>query len=271
MFPAPAPEIRERMLAAYAQACEGLHLASPPDARVWGYQGRTLSGPARECWLRLVSEPDEKAGGKLWDGPLLARRALPASVRRPALLRVHGWSANGWSYRAELYDRITAPVVSVCPVLDDDPVLPETWWTDISDTLDTVPTAREAVREEYIRRVVPQYTGHTVGEIQWTTAHGDFHWANLAGPELAVLDWEGWGTAPYGFDAATLYVYALQAPATAARVRQALAHILDDTAARIAELTVCAQVLQAAERTDFLAALAEPVRHHLAARESWAV
>ncbi|MFG2987664.1 phosphotransferase [Streptomyces sp. NPDC048258] len=131
------------------------------------------------------------------------------------------------------------------------------------DVLAQVPTRREAVREEYLRRVIPQFTGHSIGEVQWSTAHGDFHWANLAGPDLLVLDWEDWGTAPVGFDAATLYIYALQAPKTAARVRRSLAHILDDPAARVAELLVCAQVLQAADRTSFYATLAEPVRCHL--------
>ncbi|MFC9296948.1 hypothetical protein ACFTWH_08435 [Streptomyces sp. NPDC057011] len=265
MFPAPAPEIRDRMHAAYAQACEGLHLAAPPDPRVWGYQGRTLSGPSGDCWLRLVSEPDEKAGGKLWDGPLLARRALPAAVRRPALLRVHDWSADGWSYRAELYDRLTAPVVSVCPVLDEDPALPETWWADIRGALGTlaaVPTERVAVREEYIRRVVPQYTGHQVEDITWSTAHDDLHWANVT-TDGHVIDWEGWGTGPYGFDAATLHIYALRAPDTAARVRKEFAPILDRPEARVAVLTVCAQILQAEDRTDYYRDLAGHVREHL--------
>ncbi|ROQ23613.1 hypothetical protein EDD98_7563 [Streptomyces sp. PanSC19] len=35
-----------------------------------------------------------------------------------------------------------------------------------------------------------------------------------------------------------------------------------------AELTVCAQILQAADRTAFYAALADPVRHYLNQRHS---
>ncbi len=47
------------------------------------------------------------------------------------------------------------------------------------------------------------------------------HWANLTEP-LCLLDWEGWGMAPEGFDAAALYAYALLQPDTAAaRVRTA--------------------------------------------------
>ncbi|MGW0731841.1 hypothetical protein [Streptomyces sp. NPDC002851] len=156
--------------------------------------------------------------------------------------------------------------MSPSPVLDADPDLPESWWNDLGRVLTAlaaVTTDRVAVREEYIRRAVPEFTGHTVDTIKWSTTHGDFHWANLTGPEFLILDWEGWGTAPVGFDAALLHTYALRAPDTAARVRQTLAPILDDPAVRVAELTVCAQVLQAADRTPFYAALAKPVRHHL--------
>ncbi|MFD6183763.1 hypothetical protein [Streptomyces goshikiensis] len=83
------------------------------------------------------------------------------------------------------------------------------------------PTDREAVREEYLRRVIPEFTGHQVDDVTWTTAHGDLHYGNVTrGPH--ILDWEGWGRVPYGYDAATLYVYALLTPETAARVRTEL-------------------------------------------------
>jgi hypothetical protein len=111
--------------------------------------------------------------------------------------------------------------------LGHDPDLPEAWWVQLRTALDSlaeVPTERIAVREEYIRRAVPAYTGCDVGEIEWSTAHGDFHWSNLGGPDLAILDWEGWGTAPVAFDAAQLYLYSLHTPATAARVRQTFTH-----------------------------------------------
>ncbi|MFE9468626.1 hypothetical protein ACFYNW_34285 [Streptomyces virginiae] len=122
---------------------------------------------------------------------------------------------------------------------------------------------REAVREEYLRRVIPQYTGHQAdATITWSTAHGDLHYGNITrGPH--ILDWEGWGRAPYGYDAATLYLYALLVPATAARIRAELAPILDRPEARTGLLTVAAQILQAQDRTDFYAELAGPVRERL--------
>lgn len=84
----------------------------------------------------------------------------------------------------------------------------------------------------------------------WSTAHGDLHWANLAGPELGILDWEGWGTAPAGYDAALLHAYSVGMLATAERVRQELSTVLDSEGGRFAELVVIIELLQSAERGD---------------------
>ncbi|MFF1488519.1 hypothetical protein ACIGZH_15875 [Streptomyces sp. NPDC058319] len=88
---------------------------------------------------------------------------------RPALQHVHVWQEEPWAYRAELYAYAPAIVISRSPVLDHNPVLPNAWCAGLRtalDTLATVPTERVAVREEYARRSVPQYTGHDVGEIE---------------------------------------------------------------------------------------------------------
>ncbi|MFF6789536.1 hypothetical protein ACFY9C_10700 [Streptomyces filamentosus] len=270
MFSEPEEPTATRMRRARATACAALKVEDAAQNPIWGYAGRTLSGlvhgSEEDGWLRVVSETAARAGGRLWEGPRTASFALPASVPRPALHRIHDWTEEGWSYRAELYAYAPASVVSPGPVLDTDLDLSEAWWAGLGTALDAlaaVPTDRVSMREEYIRRAVAEFTGHAVGGIPWSTAHGDLHWANLTGPELLILDWEGWGRAPYGFDAALLHIYALRAPETANHVRKTLAHFLDDPAVRVAELTVCAQVLQAADRTPFYAALADPVRRYL--------
>ncbi|MFD0123625.1 hypothetical protein [Streptomyces virginiae] len=267
MFDTPAPDVRDRMLAAHERAAHLYGLPAGSPRRVWGYGGRSLSSPAGDGWLRLVSVPAGDKGGTLWDGPRLAYETLPGAVPRPELLGLRDWQAGGHAYRAELYAYAAEPVVSPCPAISTDPGLPDVWWKETAAALDVlgdtpVPDGREAVREEYLRRVIPQFTGHRVDTITWSTAHGDLHWANITRGPL-VLDWEGWGRAPYGFDAATLHVFSLLVPETADRVRVELAPILDRPEARTAVLTVCAQVLQAADRTDFYTALAGPVRRHL--------
>lgn len=65
------------------------------------------------------------------------------------------------------------------------------------------------------------------------------------------MDWEGWGQAPEGFDAATLYAYSLLQPDAAARVRDAFP-VLGSPVGLAAEATVCAQLLQTVARGDNL-------------------
>lgn len=270
MFTAPEPAVRDRMLSARGHACALMGLADTTDGEVWGYAGRTLSGavhtPTGVAWLRLVSDPQGKSGGKLWEGPREAEQSLPPAVPRPRLLGLCDWSADGWDYRAEHYEFVTTPPVAKSPVLHRQADLPDTWWQDLHRALAhiaLVDTGRQAVREQYIRRRVPEFTGITPGEITWTTAHGDLHWANLTGPALALLDWEGWGTAPLGYDAATLYLHSLPVPDVAERIRKEFAHVLDTPVGRIGELTACTEILQAAARVPFYAELADGVRQHL--------
>ncbi|GGV03734.1 hypothetical protein GCM10010211_83760 [Streptomyces albospinus] len=270
MFTAPEPAVRDRMLSARDQACALLDVADSAGGEAWGYAGRTLSGavtaPDIAAWLRLVSEPEGKAGGKLWEGPKEAEQSVPPTVPRPQLLGLADWSTDGWDYRAELYQHVDTPPVSHNPVLRQGVDLPDTWWHDLHQALDhlaLVDTSREAVREQYIRRRVPEFTGITPGEITWTTAHGDLHWANLTGPQLTLLDWEGWGTAPTGYDAANLYLHSLPVPELAERILKEFTHVLGTPAGLVGELTACTEILQAAPRVPFYAELASSVRQHL--------
>ncbi|GAA2657685.1 hypothetical protein [Streptomyces lunalinharesii] len=271
MFTAPESDVRDRMLAARDHAHALLGLGRAAGGEVWGYAGRTLSGPATSlddgpAWLRLVSAPEERAGGKLWEGPTQAQRSVPVVVSRPRLIEVADWSAEGFAYRAELYERLTTPPVSRSPAVVDSVALSDAWWQDLHRALDRladVATGRQAVREQYIRRRVPEFTGVTPGEITFTTAHGDLHWANLTAPALTLLDWEAWGTAPVGYDAANLYLHSLHVPDLAERVRKEFAHVLGTPAGRVGELTACTEILQAAPRVPFYADLADLVRRHV--------
>ncbi|MEU0785349.1 phosphotransferase [Streptomyces sp. NPDC006173] len=80
-------------------------------------------------------------------------------------------------------------------------------------------------------------------------AHGDFHAANLT-HDATLLDWEGWGLAPRGYDIAMLYAYAQLAPKTAAHIRREFAPLLDSAIGQTALLVVCAELLQSASRGD---------------------
>jgi hypothetical protein len=249
----------QRMLTAFDRAAAALGVTAEGDP-AWGWHGRTIGRRAQHpdhgtCWLRLVSAPAAKAGRKLWTGTAEAAQTLPAAINKPSLHALHDDLHNSFAYRAELTTAITAPTCSTTPDLHGELDLPDAWWTSLRTDLDLLaatPTDRVAVRQEYIDRAVPRFTGAPAPRItQWTTAHGDLHPANLTTTGPTLLDWEGWGTAPAGYDAALLYAYSLPAPATAARVHRTFADLLDSPSGHAALLVVTAELLQSADCGDY--------------------
>ncbi|MEX2975234.1 hypothetical protein [Streptomyces sp. C184] len=95
-------------------------------------------------------------------------------------------------------------------------------------------------------------------DIDWATAHGDCHFANLTTSGPTLLDFEGFGLAPAGYDPALLYAYSLLAPQTTARIRTEFP-ILDSPAGHTALLVVAADLLKSASRGDH-PELTEPLR-----------
>ncbi|MGW1622716.1 hypothetical protein [Streptomyces sp. NPDC002172] len=262
MYSPPSdPDTERRMRAHHASAARALDVRTEPGSEFWGWAGRTLGAPAHTAdgqlaWLRLVSAPEDKASGKLWDGALDAQQAFgDLDGRRPTLLGVHDTFDDSTAYRAELSVRVDEPVLSDDPILQHDLELPDSWWADLAEALGKVSTAgtdRVAVRQQYMDRAIPEFVGIPAPAVtRWSTAHSDVHWANLTGSPLRILDWEGWGRAPEGFDAATLYAYTLLQPDTADRVRAAFP-VLGSPAGLAAETTVCAQLLQTVNRGDNL-------------------
>ncbi|MFF1274659.1 phosphotransferase [Streptomyces marokkonensis] len=168
------------------------------------------------------------------------------------------WTEAGNAYKAELYDRVGETVSPTPALVTAGHPLTTVWWNDLRRALvrlSAVPTDRTAVRQAYLDHAMPKYLAFLDGPVPttppaWSTAHGDLHWANLVGLEFGILDWEGWGTAPAGYDAALLYAYSLGVPETAERLRYELCAILDSEEGRFAELVVITELLQSAERGD---------------------
>lgn len=275
MFSPPDEVTGRRMRSAHARAAALLGWA-PGQVTAWGWNGRTAGGAATRggeyAWLRVLAVPLGKAGDKLWCGNELAACLIPARVPRPALINLAAWDSGDYSYRAELFEHVTAPFCSPSPVLDW-PLRPANeWWAQLRTALDTVaatppPPGREPViSQAWLTRSLPRFLGPLAEGLNptppagWTTAHGDLHWANLTSGPLYILDWEGWGPAPAGFDVANLYAYTLLQPRTAALVEAVFGDILNSEAGRFARLTVAAMILQAAERDPLHARIAPAVR-----------
>lgn len=273
MYSEPEPAVADRMREMHSAAATMLNVAMAECREAWGWQGRTLSRPvisaAGDAWLRLAAAPEGKAGGKLWEGPLEAERSMPSAVPRPRLRERRTWTDGGHGYLAELYERVDAPVIAPSePVLRREPDLGGEWWEELGAALDSiseVSTDRVAVRQQYLDRAMPQFLGFPVDTRvpAWSTAHGDLHWANLTSPTLAILDWEGWGIAPAGYDVALLHAYSLLVPGTAAEIRHRFSRTLDSESGRFAQLVVITELLQSTTRGDHLD-LEKPLREHLA-------
>ncbi|MEV5568950.1 phosphotransferase [Spirillospora sp. NPDC052269] len=216
---------------------------------------------------------EHKRGGKLWTGTAEAAQAVPSDVPRPQLLNTEDWDHEGHSYRAELTTYVSAPVCSTTPVLTSRIDLPDSWFGQLREAVDTLsatppPSGRgPVITQDYVHRSLPQYVGAPSTEttvVRWSLAHGDLHWANLTAPELNILDWEGFGPAPHGFDAAHLHAYTLPQPDIAAQVRTTFADTLHTADGRLAELIVAAIIIQAADRDPVHARLAPLLKEHIA-------
>lgn len=270
MFTEPDdPTTTARMRTAHGHARTALGTRPEQDAdETWGWRGRTLSlpviAPNGPAWLRVGCAPSDEINNTFWNGSVAAQQAIPESIPRPRLRVVHDWNDEQWTYRAELHERVTARPASPTSALTITPDLPSTWWRAVRAVLHDiaqVPTDRFTVHQPFLKRAMPQFLGTPIDTTppSWSTAHGDFHWANLCAPELCIFDWEGWGLAPTGYDAAVLHSYSLLIPSVTACVRRELKGVLNTPEGRFAELAVITQILHSTTHGDNLD-LAEPLR-----------
>lgn len=278
MFSEPDdPAVRERMHTAFVTGATKLNVTQRPDTSwAWGHSGRTLGAPVLDgpttAWLRVMETLEHQRGGKLWTGTVEAGQAIPADVPRPRLLRTRDWDRDSHSYRAELTTYVSTPVCSTTPALTSHIDLPDSWFGQLREAVDTLaaypppPERSPVITQDYVHRALLRYIGTPATETtvhRWSLAHGDLHWANLTAPDLNILDWEGFGPAPHGFDAAHLHAYALPQPDVAAQVRTTFADTLNTSEGRLAELVVAAIILQAADRDPVHAHLAPLVEKHV--------
>jgi hypothetical protein len=257
-LPPNDPADQQRMTEAFNRAVDELG-ATVDGPEVWGWHGRTLSARVRSrkygrCWLRLMTAPADKAMGKVWEGNLRAAELFDLRVVKPALYDAVEQGEGGYGYRAELSQYIPEPVFSPSPVLSPDTVIPpDAWWESLRADLSAVvksSTDRVAVRQEWVDRSVPRFLNLPAPQItEWETAHGDLQPANLTTGTPYLLDWEGFGRAPVGYDPAMLLAYSLLAPGFGARVRETFP-VLHSGAGRIAQIIVITELLQSASRGD---------------------
>jgi hypothetical protein len=252
------------LLAQAAEHFSAILLGDP----TFGWRDRSIGSHVRnvdgERWLRVVTSHSTWANGEFWTGNLDA--SAIHGVPKPRVLQVHEWTEESRSIRAELMTLVSGRVCSATQELRDELDLPDEWWTSLRHALDvlaTHQTERVGATQEGISRRLLAFFGDKIDPTitTWRTAHGDLQWANLTAPALNLLDWEGWGLAPTGYDAATLYLYSLLSPNTARRVYETFADILDTPDGARAQLHVIGRLLLRVNGGDY-PDLANPLHQH---------
>lgn len=264
--PATDHQRRRELWALLQQARD--RLGVQPDGPVsYGWRDRSAGQKVRSrtgrCWLRVVAEPPAWIDKTWWHGNEDAN-ALHG-IPRPRVLDVIEWNeTEALMVRAELMTLASGHACSATPELRHTIELPVRWWTDLRSSLDSLkdtPTTRVNMTSALVseRLAAAGIRGTAAHQLTWTTTHGDLHWSNLTAPSLTILDWEGWGLAPAGTDAATLHAYSLLVPDIAAQVHDTFADILDTPGGLRARLLATVRLQRRIDQGD-PPILAEPLR-----------
>ncbi|MEU2855118.1 hypothetical protein AB0K71_31050 [Streptomyces syringium] len=193
---------------------------------------RSLGGRTdRGTWVRIERRGFERIGPQGWNGTEAA--AVLQGVAMPEWYQGVAWREPGEPvmWRADELELIASPPLGKGALVLKDPGLPDAWWEALNDSLDALAgqqTPRIATPDTVT--ITQDLVTRTLGAVfpdvadtrieRWAPAHADLTWANVMGPELSIIDWEDWGMAPRGLDAATLWGNALAVPALADRVHQ---------------------------------------------------
>lgn len=224
----------------------------------------------RSTWVRIEVRRWDKLAEQGFNGVEAA--GVLRGIAKPAWHRSVAWNdaEHEVMWRADETDLVTAPPIKPGGILTTDPGLSAAWWARLNASLGAlaaVRTSRVATPHTVamtqtrlttaITHAFPDLIDTTVDE--WTAAHADLNWANLTAPECWLLDWEDWGMAPRGLDAAYLWVNSLAVPELAERVYRERHTDLDTRSGMLSQLFFCAEVLTAP--ADYAGPLAEPARH----------
>lgn len=203
-------------------------MAGPVAGQGWGFEAaQVLTGVARPQWICGASWRGEPVRpGTVWRVDEIERihggepiRARPDWLTEADALSPQWWDALGASLEA-----LAATDTSRLATPDCEPI--------------TV-----ARVEGEIRKVFPDVADLYPQNWEWTTAHGDLGWANVTGPRLWITDWEDWGRAPRGLDAANLWANSLGNASVADKATQRFRSDLESDTGKIMALWRCSQIV----------------------------
>jgi hypothetical protein len=255
---------------AIKEACRILDADPDGEAR-YSERSRTIGIALRHrdgasSWLKLAqvsTRYDEwLRGGELAIRPI---DGVPMSE----ILREFACVASGIQWHAIQLSYAPSPVVLtqswIARPLE---TIDDRWLEQLKQAVDAIgksPLTRWSIHPGRIARLIARRFGrsapYTVDE--WRNAHGDLQWSNLTAPNLMLLDWEYWGAAPRGFDAATLLSHSFMDPALFRRIEATFADDLDTPSGIVVRLFQFSRILDQIE-----AGTRDPREHRVAEAEA---
>jgi hypothetical protein len=228
---------------------------------VYGDSGATEGfRSAGGTWVRVERRGRWRINSAVWVG--LEAAATIRGVRKPEWFQGATWvdQVRDVVWRADEVELITAPVVGD---LAGAGALPDSWWAGLRESLAALgahATERVGMSQAHLtKRITEVFAGVDTEVDEWTTAHADLHWGNLS-TDGHIIDWEDWGAAPRGLDAACLWQSSLPDQRMAARVQREFAADLETRSGKLAQLLQCANAIRIAARRGTRTALSEPAK-----------
>jgi hypothetical protein len=261
------PEFRQN---AIREACRILDAEPVGEAR-YSERSNTIGTHIRSrdgasSWLKLA-QVSTKLGEWLRRGELAVRPF--EGVPMPEILREFECGSDGLNWHALQFSFAPSPaVLTQSWIARPLKTVEDRWLKQLKQAIlniNKAPLTRWGVHPGHVARLIGRRFGksapHTVDE--WRTAHGDLQWSNLTAPDLMLLDWENWGAAPRGFDAATLLSHSFMDPALFRRIEAVFAEDLNTPSGVVARLFQYSRILDAIE-----AGARDPREHRVAEIEA---
>ncbi|MFE9725913.1 hypothetical protein ACFYQ5_20535 [Streptomyces sp. NPDC005794] len=206
----------------------------------------------RGTWVRIERRGLDRIRVQGGDGTASAEALR--GIAKPAWLAGVAWrdETERVMWRADETRLLPgAPVGSA--VVAEAPRLTEEWWASLNASLEALASQHtnriatpdtETLTQELVTGTIHSvFPGVDTAVADWRPAHADLNWANVTAPVFCVFDWEDWGMAPCGLDAANLWGASLAVPALADRVRRERRDDLASRDGKLMTLFVAAKIL----------------------------
>ncbi|MEJ8652791.1 hypothetical protein WKI65_33195 [Streptomyces sp. MS1.AVA.3] len=206
----------------------------------------------RDTWVRIERRGLDRIGVQGGDGTASAEALR--GIAKPAWFAGVAWrdETEPVMWRADETELLPgAPVGSA--VVADDPRLSKEWWAAMNASMDALAAQHtnriatpdtETLTQELVTGTIHSvFPGVDTAVVEWRPAHADFNWANMTAPGFCVFDWEDWGMALCGLDAANLWGASLTVPTLADRVRSERRDDLETRDGKLMTLFVAAKIL----------------------------